>query len=628
MSDAAIRTELDTRIAALESWATLMTRAVPGYAGATFADLFDSAKFNHPRVGPKDATKVGGPNGRPDASFGDSVDAMLGAMWEWMITAGPAGAPTQVVISPPSFGGDLDDYNPTGIDGATIVRLQPVTADRFLTGIVAAPPTAIKKTLVNVSASQSLILPHESASSTAANRFACRRESSVAIPPLGAVDIFYDVTSSRWRVDGDLVYASNVQALKSLTTSDPVKVGDIRKVASGSEYKCRTVGASDSTWVPVTGIYNVLDYGATGAGQAVDDRASFQAAADDLPTDGGIVFCPEPTVSYGMSAPVLLTTRRTQFLGASYHSTSMAPVTGQTVTSMFEIRAANCRVAGFQINMDNGEAGIKVQGGPEAEIYYNLFLGAVDGDGDCIVLDNRDSGGTLVQGAYSHRIIGNFANGSSRRPDRFIYVDASNMNACRVSLNHASCDEFWVMDIASGGGNEITHNTIQSRTGTEMSPAGTAIQHTTSEVFVHSNYIERFDRAFDGGSAGTARMLEHNHFDNCGRYSFVNRQDFTANGQTMFVTHPVMYVNGSGALRTGTLIADGRPGQRLTIRGYTWGVEFDAGASNVDFASPTSDPRLSNVNGELKSLDLEWALSDVGVGTYRWVERGRVTRSA
>ena len=99
------------------------------------------------------------------------------------------------VISPPSFNSNQDDYNPTGLSTANIIRLTS-TGNRDITGIVAqrAGTTII---LINVGGS-TITLENNDSSSSASNRFLMGQDRDIS--PNEAVMIWYDSNSSRWRV--------------------------------------------------------------------------------------------------------------------------------------------------------------------------------------------------------------------------------------------------------------------------------------------------------------------------------------------------------------------------------------------------------------------------------------------
>lgn len=104
------------------------------------------------------------------------------------------------VISIASLGADTHNWAPTGLAGASIVRCGATGGARTVTGIV-APTSAQRVRLVNIS-TLDLVLAHDNASSTAANRFYCPGSASFTLNANDSVDVWYDVTSARWRVLG------------------------------------------------------------------------------------------------------------------------------------------------------------------------------------------------------------------------------------------------------------------------------------------------------------------------------------------------------------------------------------------------------------------------------------------
>lgn len=103
-----------------------------------------------------------------------------------------------------SFTGDItvdtittsqNDYDPTGLSGATVIRLRASGAVN-ITGLAGGADGRVL-ILVNTG-TQTITLKDESVSSTASNRFALTGD--VAIAADGFAIILYDATSSRWRV--------------------------------------------------------------------------------------------------------------------------------------------------------------------------------------------------------------------------------------------------------------------------------------------------------------------------------------------------------------------------------------------------------------------------------------------
>lgn len=105
------------------------------------------------------------------------------------------------IISPTSFGTAQDNYNPTGLSTAAIIR-QDVSTNVNITGLSGGSSGRIIE-FWNISTFL-IILTHQSTNSTAANRFIAPNNdvSGFAIMPGAKCRLAYDSTTSRWRVDG------------------------------------------------------------------------------------------------------------------------------------------------------------------------------------------------------------------------------------------------------------------------------------------------------------------------------------------------------------------------------------------------------------------------------------------
>lgn len=97
-------------------------------------------------------------------------------------------------VTPSQITADQNNYNPT-VSGWT--RLSSDAA-RNVTGLVAGADGEMR-VLANVG-SFNITLNHESASSTAANRFTATSAADVTITPGRFVHVIYDATTARWRV--------------------------------------------------------------------------------------------------------------------------------------------------------------------------------------------------------------------------------------------------------------------------------------------------------------------------------------------------------------------------------------------------------------------------------------------
>lgn len=115
---------------------------------------------------------------------------------------GPLGVATNGnrtgIISPSQLIANQDNWNPASLATAAEIRLS-TDAARELTGIE-AQPSRTRLTLLNVGGF-TCTLKHD-VTSTAANRFLCPGSVDLALTANMAVDIWYDTTSSRWRVIG------------------------------------------------------------------------------------------------------------------------------------------------------------------------------------------------------------------------------------------------------------------------------------------------------------------------------------------------------------------------------------------------------------------------------------------
>lgn len=109
----------------------------------------------------------------------------------------PFGFATAALLTPAALTVSVNDYAPTGLAAAAIVRLS-ATGPVDMTGLLAASSNLIRL-LVNVGAN-TITLKHASGSSSAANRFRGPSAGDVSLTASSAVWIWYDVTSAVWQV--------------------------------------------------------------------------------------------------------------------------------------------------------------------------------------------------------------------------------------------------------------------------------------------------------------------------------------------------------------------------------------------------------------------------------------------
>lgn len=119
---------------------------------------------------------------------------------EWKL--GPSYGISDITIGPLLVTTSQVAYNPTGWATARYVLVQPSGGNVYLRSLTAVTSGVMRKTIINVATDDSdLYLQNDSYSdSVAANRIKCRKANDVYVLNSDAVDIWYDVTISRWRV--------------------------------------------------------------------------------------------------------------------------------------------------------------------------------------------------------------------------------------------------------------------------------------------------------------------------------------------------------------------------------------------------------------------------------------------
>jgi len=147
-------------------------------------------------------------------------DATTGRI-DWVTLLGLFGT----VLSPTQLAANTDNWNPTGLATACVIRAD-LSADWNLTGIV--PPAATGQRtfvlLANVS-THTLTLKHDT-TSTAANRFYCPGDLDVPLAKDTAVLLWYDLTTLRWRLAGGSGSSSSAGGLPWFNVKTYGAVGD------------------------------------------------------------------------------------------------------------------------------------------------------------------------------------------------------------------------------------------------------------------------------------------------------------------------------------------------------------------------------------------------------------------
>ena len=125
-------------------------------------------------------------------------------------------------ISPTQIVANTNDYNPTGLSTAAVLRLS-TDASRNITGLVGGADGRL--IIIHNVGSFDIVLKDESASSTAGNRFALTAD--VTLTPDSVAIIQYDSTSSRWRCLSSGSSGSSGTVTSVALTATPTGIFDV-----------------------------------------------------------------------------------------------------------------------------------------------------------------------------------------------------------------------------------------------------------------------------------------------------------------------------------------------------------------------------------------------------------------
>jgi len=125
------------------------------------------------------------------------------------------------IISPSQLTSDQDNYNPTGFDTATVIRVSSDNGFRAITSL-AAQSDGEEKKFINVG-TYPLYFPGEHPDGTAANRIAYGED--IILQPFQSITFYYDNTSSRWR-PLNYTFASSYRTSDVIVLAGSVAAGD------------------------------------------------------------------------------------------------------------------------------------------------------------------------------------------------------------------------------------------------------------------------------------------------------------------------------------------------------------------------------------------------------------------
>ena len=103
-------------------------------------------------------------------------------------------------LTPSALSGDVDNYEPaTGTSTRGVWRLEASGADRTVTGIV-VQTSGDTLLVINIGATNNIILAHQDASSTTSNRMISPTGADLILGPDEYAFMWYDATTDRWRI--------------------------------------------------------------------------------------------------------------------------------------------------------------------------------------------------------------------------------------------------------------------------------------------------------------------------------------------------------------------------------------------------------------------------------------------
>jgi preprotein translocase subunit SecE len=127
-------------------------------------------------------------------------------------------------ITPATFSSTQNDYNPTGLSTADVLRLECTGADRSITGLQGGADGRII-IVHNVGATYDISLLNEDTGSSAANRFSFGGYG-ITLAPGSSIMLQYDNTATRWRALGANASALQGTAITS-TLGNSLTDGDM-----------------------------------------------------------------------------------------------------------------------------------------------------------------------------------------------------------------------------------------------------------------------------------------------------------------------------------------------------------------------------------------------------------------
>lgn len=179
-------------------------------------------------------------------------------------------------ISPTTLVANTDNYNPTGLSTAAVIRLSSTGGPFNITGIAGGSDGRIL-ILINL-ASTFFTLKNET-TSTAANRFVCPLFADYILQPGASVVLIYDSTNSRWRMLDGSTGIAGYTAETTIADGDELLINDVSEVAINKITRANFLGSLLATFT--SNIQSPVVIGGTGTGSTLILESTSGAGATD-----------------------------------------------------------------------------------------------------------------------------------------------------------------------------------------------------------------------------------------------------------------------------------------------------------------------------------------------------------
>lgn len=256
-------------------------------------------------------------------------------------------------ISPAQITADQNDYNPTGLSGASVIRITTDSTLRTITGLAGGADGRVV-CIDYISGSGGLKLADDSASSTAANRFDLAADVTLTAPCIAVLK--YDATSSRWRV---MAAQSSGSATITLGTPQATTSGtsiDFTSIPSGTKMIIVNLNGVSTSGTSIA----LVQLGDSGG---VENTGYSGSTANTLYTDGARLYTTwaASTIAHGTITIVLInsSTKTWAITGVlGYSNAGLSNNLGYTKSLSADLDRIRLTTVGGTDTFDAGEINI------------------------------------------------------------------------------------------------------------------------------------------------------------------------------------------------------------------------------------------------------------------------------